>query len=74
MISWKLKHCFKLLCFLFVTYVCKISSKRSAEMPLSKAVRYKRFDVALYMKELRLARDDVERKRKLLRAKNRHLN
>lgn len=43
-------------------------------MPLSKATKYKRFNVGTYMKEMRIASQDIEAKNKTLGAKRKQLN
>jgi hypothetical protein len=43
-------------------------------MPLNKATRYKRFSVGTYMKELRIANQEIEAKNKTLIAKRKQLS
>ena len=43
-------------------------------MPLSKATKYKHFNVGTYMKEMRIASQDIEAKNKTLGAKRKQLN
>ena len=70
MFIFQLKWVLKIVCFSLLAYLAKLSVK----MPLSKATKYKRFNVGTYMKEMRIASQDIEATNKTLGAKRKQLN